>query len=100
MIDLSARAKELYSIRLEDGKILKLKKPTQSLLMKMMEFSSFESAPESAIPYLFEILTEVFNRNTEGRKFTAADIEEMLDIEVAAIILEDYLKTTVKQLGE
>lgn len=99
MIDLSTRAQELYSIKLNDGKILKLNKPTQKLLLKMMELQSYTNA-QDALDAIYEVITDIFNKNVDGVVFTRTQLEDMLDLEITVIIIEDYLKSTVKQLGE
>lgn len=100
MIDLSKRKQELYKIRLEDGTILKLKKPTQSMLMTMINFSKDFSDEFELINELFVLLTKIFNRNINDKTFTCDDIQEMLDVEIAMEILQDYLTYTLSDLGK
>lgn len=101
MIDLSKKtATELYKIKLEDGTILKLKKPTQSMLVQMMEMSQSKEKDYEIITELFNLLTRIFNRNTNGMTFTQEQIEEILDLEIAMTIVQDYLISTLKDLGK
>lgn len=99
MIDLSKNT-ELYKIKLEDGTVLKLKKPTQSMLVQMMEMSQAKEKDYEIVTKLFELLTKIFNRNTNGMTFTQEQIEEMLDLEIAMMIVQDYLNSTLKDLGK
>lgn len=99
MIDLSKNT-ELYKIKLEDGTVLKLKKPTQSMLVQMMEMSQAKEKDYEIVIKLFELLTKIFNRNTNGMTFTQEQIEEMLDLEIAMMIVQDYLNSTLKDLGK
>lgn len=101
MIDLSKKtATELYKIKLEDGTILKLKKPTQSMLVQMMEMSQSKEKDYEILTELFNLLTRIFNRNANGMTFTQEQIEEMLDLEIAMTIVQDYLNSTLKDLGK
>ncbi|MDY3368405.1 hypothetical protein [Zhenhengia yiwuensis] len=99
MIDLSKNT-ELYKIKLEDGTVLKLKKPTQSMLVQMMEMSQTKEKDYEIVTKLFELLTRIFNRNTNDMAFTQKQIEEMLDLEIAMKIVQDYLNSTLKDLGK
>lgn len=99
MIDLSKKSTELYKIKLEDGTILKLKKPTQAMLVTMMEMSKAQEELE-VLNELFSLITRIFNRNVNNMTFTQEEIEEMLDLEIAMEIVQDYLENTLKELGK
>ena len=99
MIDLSKKSTELYKIKLEDGTILKLKKPTQAMLVTMMEMSKAQEELE-VLNELFSLITRIFNRNVNNMTFTQEEIEEMLDLEIAMEIVQDYLNSTLKELGK
>lgn len=100
MIDLSKRKQELYKIKLEDGTILKLKKPTQAMLMTMIDLSQEREDENEVLKGVFDVLTKVFNRNTDNRVFSQEEIQEMLDLEIAMEILKDYLNSTLSALGK
>lgn len=100
MIDLSKRKQELYKIKLEDSTILKLKKPTQAMLMTMIDLSQEKEDENEVLKGVFSILTRVFNRNTDNRVFSQEEIQEMLDVEIAMEILQDYLTSTLSALGK
>ena len=88
MIDLSRGIEKPYEIKLEDKTVLKLKKPTQGLLLELARLQELTET------------TRVFNRNMNGRTFTEAEVAEMLDFETAMYVLQDYLQHTYKRLGE
>lgn len=102
MIDLSKKIDKPYEIRLEDKTILKLKKPTQGILIELARIQEMNKAEQSVdlIEHINSITTKVFNRNMNGRVFTEAEIAEMLDFETSVYILEDYLNNAYKRLGE
>lgn len=100
MIDLSKKTTELYKIKLEDGTILRLKKPTQLMLVQMVEMSQSKEQDFEIVIELFNLLTRIFNRNVNGMTFTQEQIEEMLDLEIAMTIVQDYLNSTLKELGK
>lgn len=102
MIDLSRGIERPYEIKLEDKTILKLKKPTQGLLLELARLQELTETeqPIEVIEQINNITTRVFNRNMNGRTFTEAEVAEMLDFETAMYVLQDYLQHTYKRLGE
>jgi len=107
MIDLSKSNKMvLYQIKLQDGSILHIKQPTQGLLMEIVDMQDYildENLQENGmqlIDSIYELMVKIFNRNTDKKEFTKEDIEEILDINTALMVLEDYLNETVKKLGK
>lgn len=100
MIDLSKRKQDLYKIKLEDGSILKLRKPTQAMLMTMIDLSQETEDEAEILKGVFAVLTRIFNRNTEGRIFSQEEVQEMLDIETGMEVLQDYLTSTLTALGK
>lgn len=101
MIDLSKKANsEMYKIKLQDGTILKLKRPTQGLLNKIVELSELGDSGLEVIDDIFSIVTRIFNNNINGLSFTQPQIEEMLDLNTTMMIISDYLQTTLKMLGK
>lgn len=100
MIDLSKRKQELYKIKLEDGSVLKLRKPTQAMLMTMIDLSQEKEDEVEVLNGVFAVLTRVFNRNTDNRVFSQEEVQEMLDIETGMEVLQDYLTSTLSALGK
>lgn len=107
MIDLSKQNKILlYPIKLQDGTILHIKQPTQGLLMEiadMKDLISDENLQESGmqlIDNIFYLMVKILNRNTDKKEFTKEDVDEMIDINTALLILQDYLNETVNKLGK
>lgn len=101
MLDLSKLTQEYYSIKLVDKTILKIKKPTQAMLKIMVEFENAENIEELEIlDILYDLMVRIFNRNTDNREFTRDEIEEMLPVEVAVLVLKDYLSYSFGSMGE
>ncbi len=101
MLDLGKIKQQLYKIKLEDGTVLTLKKPTQATLNKMINLSELnQSEYEEVFIIIFGVLTEIFNRNTQGKIFDREFIESMLDVETAMMILDDYMKDIYKEMGK
>ena len=100
MIDLSKSVKGLYKIKLEDGTVLQLRKPTQAMLLTMMEMSQEGLEGLELMSHIYSLLARIFNRNTINRSFTQEELEEMLDLELAMEVMKDYLNSTLAALGK
>lgn len=103
MLDLTTQAKKLYEIKMPDGEILKLKMPTQGLLMKLMDMDKIikgNNDPMEVLNQLTAIVAEILNLNTDGKKFTIEDVANMLDFNIMMLVIQDYFNTTTKTLGE
>lgn len=103
MLDLTTRtsSKKLYEIKMPDGQELKLKLPTQSLLMKLNDIQAYvEQDPISALTAINNLVTTILNQNTQGVKYTDEQIMDMLDLDTLILIINDYITTTTKTLGE
>ncbi|MCI1958972.1 MAG: hypothetical protein LKJ25_05025 [Clostridia bacterium] len=101
MLDLGKVKQEQYKIKLADGTILKLKKPTQAMLITLYEMKDIADSEDIEIlDKLYEFLLRIFNRNLNDITYTKNDIEEILDIKTAMVFLQDYFDFHYKQLGE
>ena len=95
MLDLTSAFSELYQVKLFDGTVLSLKRPTQKLQRKIVDLQKLGDNIEDSEAIMratMDIFAQVLNRNDKGLMFTAEDIEEEYDFSVALIVISDYLK--------
>ena len=92
MLDLSfINNDELFEVKLIDGRILHLKRPTQSLQSFLMILLDNNNLKDSEmLDSIFKAFTRILNRNEEGIAFNAEDLAEEYGAEVAAIVINDY----------
>ena len=107
MIDLSTIERSNYQIKLESGEVLEIKKPSQKFLNEILALYEYiqkmEDSTESGlkvIDRLYDILTDIFNSNINGKVFSREDIEKMLDIKMAMAVLQDYFLYVEGELGK
>nr|DAQ21951.1 MAG TPA: hypothetical protein [Caudoviricetes sp.] len=107
MIDLSTIERSNYQIKLESGEVLEIKKPSQKFLNEILALYEYiqkmEDSAESGlkvIDRLYDILTDIFNSNINGKVFSREDIEKMLDIKMAMAVLQDYFLYVEGELGK
>lgn len=99
MIDLTNREKS-YEIKMWDGQILHLFYPTwgsvnrlialQEKLEKIKNSINLSIDISDISTQIFELLSEVMNRNREGRAVTTEELMDKLDLETAMFIITDY----------
>lgn len=103
MLDLTTRSKtkKLYEIKMPDGQELTLKLPTQSLLMKLNDLQAYLGQdPMKALTAINNLVVQILNRNTQGITYTDEQVMEMLDLDTLILVINDYITTTTKTLGE
>ena len=102
MIDLGSKKRKLYFIKLKDGKVLKIKMPTRSMLVDLINFRNMDADNDLEImEELYDFMLKIFNRNENGRVFKAEEIENMFDdVNLAIYVLKDYMNFAFDKMGE
>ena len=100
MLDLSVLAQETLGIKLLDGEIVRIKKPSKGLLielnktdLKMAKETDFEKMVE-----MLEIITaKILSKNKNKKMFTAEKFEELdIDYSLQTQIFKAYLEFVTK----
>ena len=90
MLDLSILDKsELFEVKLLDGRELKLKRPTQSLQMTIVNILDNDNYEET-LDIVFNAFARVLNRNTEGITFNSDELAEEYGVDIASIVIFKY----------
>lgn len=99
MLDLTTSFGEPYQLKLADGTVLTLKRPTQALqqsILNMQKFGSMDGTNEKdvnrAMSTAMDIFVRILNRNTDGLEFDVKQVSEEYDYTVALMVITDYLK--------
>lgn len=95
MLDLTSAFSALYQVKLFDGTVLSLKRPTQALqetILRLQKLGEDAKNSEKIMRETMAIFTRILNRNSEGIEFTQEQIEEDYDYSVALLVIGDYLK--------
>lgn len=94
MLDLTDICGSLYEIKLADGIVYKLKRPTQGLyeaIIRMGKLSQGDKT-EELMSECLNVLVRILNRNTEGKEFTLEQVEEDYDFAIAMMVMSDYMQ--------
>lgn len=96
MLDLTVLVEKFFEIKMPNGEIISIKKPTQALAISLSNNSDLEEAKSKGeIEKVLEIVIDkvilILNNNKEGRVFKIEDIKDF-DLNIIKIIVEEYLK--------
>lgn len=95
MLDLKQFQQKILEVGILDGTTLKLKKPSQKMVISMIALD--ETLKESTDPVeqldaYVTVLQEILNNNVGGRKFTREEIETEYDLEIGQVLIDAYLE--------
>ena len=95
MLDLTTVYSELYQVKLADGRVLELKRPTQAIqetVMRLQKLGEEGKDVEAIMKETMAIFCRILNRNTEEIEFTVDELSEDYDYTIALIVMGDYIK--------
>ncbi|MBM6776021.1 hypothetical protein H7U34_01825 [Collinsella tanakaei] len=103
MLDLTNAFGELYQVKLFDGTVLNLKRPTQALqnaIIGLQKMGGSTKNIEKLMNETMSIFVRVLNRNNEGIEYTVDNIGADYDYSVALLVIGDYLKYYSQEITE
>ena len=99
MLDLT-QIYTMYELKWFDGSVLHLPKPSEKFLRQVAGlYANEDLADLDQMDEVKKITWELIRQNTDGRKFTKAELEQC-DAIVCSMILKDYMEEAEKRLGE
>lgn len=90
MLDLTKIKEEYFKIKLPNGDILNLKKPTQSIIKYISDIETCDEQEQQE--KVFNFVVRIINRNKEEKTYTTEQIDNMLDINLMITLVEEYVK--------
>ncbi len=98
MLDLT-QIHSMYELKWFDGSILHLPKPKEAFLRKVAALDNSDLSDFDQLEEMKKITWELIRQNTDGRKFTKAELEQC-DAVVCSMIIRDYMEEVERRLGE
>ena len=94
MLDLTVISKQLYEIKLLDGTVLKLKRPSQGLVEYIISLRNYveDKDEEELVSAFGELFTRILNNNTAKKVFKEEELVEEYDFTLISMVIEDYFK--------
>lgn len=95
ILDLSVYQEETFDITFPDGEIVKVRKPTQAVVIEMMRLSHQNQAyQEEIIEGMVDLCAVILNNNIDGKKYEKDFIVTTLDFIMIAAIVKGYTDWT------
>ena len=93
MLDLNAFQEKTFEVKLLDGTVVELRKPSQKLVIDIMahEEKLKHKDPKKVLNSFINIMVEVLNNNTEGREFTRGYVEKYFSLDLGSLFLGAYI---------
>lgn len=99
MLDLTTIYKDVYfELKLFDGTVLKIKRPTQSMAEFAVSLQKIED-DKMALDAVMSFFVRILNRNTTGKVFTVDEIKEDYDVNVIGLVIRSYFDFWNKEVG-
>lgn len=91
ILDLSVFEEQTLDVKMRDGKVIRLKKPSQALVIAMLRLRNMseETPEEQALAAMNNMVLKILNNNADGVTF-AADSVEALSIDAKSALLFGY----------
>lgn len=93
MLDYTTREKKVLPVKLIDGKTVLLCPPKKALYTKLTEIEDKINATNNVVELYDEVLNltaDILSSNKSGTKFSAADVDAIMDIEDMALLIFEY----------
>jgi hypothetical protein len=95
MIDLSIISQKTFDLKMQDGTLLNIRKPNNQLfndVFKIIKLIEANGEEKNIINAIYIILARILNRNMNEIKFQQNVIEEIIDLDTAMYIVQEYWK--------
>lgn len=95
ILDLGVFKKQTLPIRMPDGKLVHIKKPTQAMTIELLEVVEVmkdcdEGSMENYVDALYKSASGVLNHNTEGIEFDDQYIRDEISLPMLTAIYKGY----------
>ena len=88
ILDLSVYEGKTFDVKLPDGTLLNIKKPTQALVIMIMGLEEKNGA--DVVSAMGELAARILSNNTNGKTFSVDWVNENTDISMLAAIINGY----------
>ena len=91
VLDLTAFIEETLDVKMPNGEVVSLKKPTERMVIAMINLREKANSADAKeqLAAISEMILLILNSNTNGKKFVEEDIED-LNIPMRTAIIRAY----------
>lgn len=95
VLDLSVYQQNTLDITMPDGNVIKVKKPTQKIVIQMVSVGKINQENQTAVlEALCDVCAAILSNNTAGKEFTADWVADNLDMIMIHAIVKTYAEYT------
>lgn len=89
-LDLTVFKEDTFDIKLLDGSMIKIKKPSQKMFMEFIAYQDMKTDNQEEVIQALDILIiKIINNNTDGKEFTIEQLDFTFDMKLA--IMQAYV---------
>lgn len=77
ILDLSVFEDETLDIRMGDGRVLHVRKPTERMVIEILRIRESEGTPEEILEKFDRLVLKILNSNTDGVTFAWEDVRAL-----------------------
>lgn len=95
MLDLSVLKEKYWELKMFDGEVLLIKRPSQKMIMDMMGFEDTfkkEENPKIRIDAFVGMLSQILNNNINGKKLSDDYIASVFDFTIGMAVVQNYME--------
>lgn len=91
VLDLTAFIEETLDVKMPNGDIISLKKPTERMVIAMLSLRDKADGadPKEQLKAISDMILLILNSNTNGKKFSEEDLDD-LSIPMRTAIIRGY----------
>lgn len=95
ILDLSVYKNDTFDITMVDGSVVNVKKPTQAIVIKLMELTEAQNAQsKDLLDLLVDATATLLSNNNEGKVFSKEWVSNNLDFTMIVAIIRGYTAFT------
>ena len=102
MLDLTTLCGNLYEIKMADGEVLHLKRPTQGMYQRMIDLGQETNNGENTTAVMeiaMDMFTKIINQNDKGKQFTQEELSKDYNFTIALMVMNDYMTYYANEIG-
>lgn len=96
ILDLKQFKKKTMEVALLDETTVHLKKPTQRLIIDLMDMEETvkenQNNPKVILELYNDILIKILNNNDDNREFDLTYINQYFDLDIINVLITEYMK--------
>lgn len=98
MLDLSVFREQYFELKLFDGEVLKIKKPSQRMVIEMMGYEQiFKDTKnhkniDKMVDTFSQMIVDILNNNIQEKVFTKKFVEENFDFSLGMTLVQAYME--------